>query len=312
MNPPERCEGEPFDTGCRLGISGVPINRAQFLRLNANCEHQPSGNTQSYGSGNPDYHLNPLPPSLKRAILVWQVLQVTDSQSTGFYFSLSQFHSTDMKFTLTTFSLVILSNIVLAQNLMEEPLRNSCQLSSARAFTLHYQSPVQLSVCFEGCMPETQRALLSPTYTLNYYRQIYPKHSLRLGIGITEYRFSESGLSSDGANGYYPYKDIQNYLYTAYLLGHRYMVTPRKVISPFLESTATYESAGGKGGIFYSLSGVSIQLATGVSWRLTPSVSIMLSGFYKSAIMNYYHGNPSRRYYPFSYGMEFSVLFFMF
>ena len=202
------------------------------------------------------------------------------------------------------------SSTAVAQNLMEEPLRNSCQLSTARAFTLHYQSPVQLSVCFEGCMVEKQQARIAPTYTLNYYRQIFPKHSLRLGIGLTEYRFRESGLSSDGAHTYYPYEDIYQEIYSAFVLGHRYMFAPLKVISPFLESTVIYESAGGDA--FYSLKGISLQLTTGLSWRLKSSFSIMLNGFYKSAITNYYHGHISRQYYPFSYGMELSALFFMF
>ncbi len=207
--------------------------------------------------------------------------------------------------------LFLISMPVLVMSQMEPLLRNAVQLTTARAFTLHYQQPVALSVCFEGCIPEKQVALMASTNTLSYYRQIRPRHTVRLGFGLVDYRFEETGLASDGSSSYHPYVDIQDYTFFALLMGHRFMVSPQKALSPFIESTLFYEW-GDQYDFNENLRGASLQLGLGIAWRMTQTFSLTLDGYYKSAIMNYKRRHSGDPYYPFSYGMQLALLFYLF
>ncbi len=202
-------------------------------------------------------------------------------------------------------ALTFLPSSIISQN--EKTTTNAIQLTIGLANTLHYQQPVKLSYCSAGCFLEKQEARPAVSIALSYYKSILPRHSLMAGFGIFQVRYWEKGMGYNSMINLVPYERTYELFYQSASVGYRFTPYPNQTFSPFIESNAFYEWSE-IGGPFFSLNGVSLQLCAGVSWNITSRISLILDGFYKSAIMDYYQdGYYHNTYYPFAYGLDGSA-----
>ncbi len=91
----------------------------------------------------------------------------------------------NLKTFIVIFILNTFSAIILAQD-EYPPKKYSIQLTNGIAKTFHYNDPVSISACTEGCPADEQKASIGTIIDLHVYRTFNSKNSFKLGIGFSE------------------------------------------------------------------------------------------------------------------------------
>ncbi|WOC40131.1 hypothetical protein [Polaribacter sp. HL-MS24] len=104
----------------------------------------------------------------------------------------------------------------------------SIQFNLGLSRTLHYNQPVNQNRCIEGCFPEEQKPKNTPNGSLNLYRELNQKNSLKIGLGASSYRYWEKGLTGDGGGTFSPYELTKRWSFYGVSIGYRYIFNPEK------------------------------------------------------------------------------------
>jgi len=204
-------------------------------------------------------------------------------------------------FTLAAI-LFVLPKITLAQN--KDERKYSIQFSYGVAKTLHYNQPVNLVLCFEGCIAEEQEERSAPNVDLSVYRNLNRKNSVKVGIGFSAYKFWESGGISPGSGGLSPYETTRELKYFTISTGYRHIFETSKLISPFFETDLLWEIHRDES-YFLKKSGIALKPQVGFIVRVSNSFNILVDGFYKSGIVPYNKESIlNENYIPYGYGLE--------
>lgn len=180
----------------------------------------------------------------------------------------------------------------------------SLQLDYGLSNTLHYQQPVNLILCFEGCFAEEQKAKLASNLHANIYRSFNQKNSLKFGLGFSKYRFFEKGLASPGDASLFPYESMRELHYWNASLGLRHIIAQKKSIYLFTEVDLIYERLQ-SGYYLIKKNGFAVKPQIGVMTKLSDKWNAVITGFYKTGIIRYNKNNYSpKAYLPFGYGLQ--------
>ncbi|WP_423999126.1 hypothetical protein [Maribacter sp. IgM3_T14_3] len=182
----------------------------------------------------------------------------------------------------------------------------SLQFNLGVSRTLHYNQPLSLIQCIEGCFPEEQKPRISPNVNFSIYRNIDDKNSLKLGFGSSSYRFWESGQSNvgDGVT-FVPFELVQRWSFYGLSLGYRYVLNSEKKVRLFVENEFIYEIPVQH----YELlkSGIAIKPKIGAMLSINDRWSILAEGFFKSALTIYSDKNFGEDYRPYAYGIQLGI-----
>ncbi len=151
--------------------------------------------------------------------------------------------------------------------------------------TLHYNQPVNLNFCDEGCFPNKQRAKLAHNIALSYYKSINAKHEIKIGIGASQYRYWEKGMASDGASNLYPYQNIHEFSYYNFTIGHRFKLKQYKKIKLYIENSVIYERLIYESSVLKQR-GMAIKMGIGFLTRISKKLDANFKAFYKSGLTN--------------------------
>lgn len=172
--------------------------------------------------------------------------------------------------------------------------------------TFHYNSPTPLRFCIEGCGPDKQEARGSDQFQLTYYQHLRPQQAISLGVGISSYRFFESGYASPGGGGTYPYNRLVQNRYVNISLGYRFVAFPGRMISPLVDSRFIYEHI--KESDYFLRSGaLAAAIDLGFKLNISSHFSMVARGGFKSAMMNYGKADKRIKYYPYAMGGEIGM-----
>lgn len=184
--------------------------------------------------------------------------------------------------------------------------RSKIQLNFGLANTFHYNAPVNLNFCIEGCFPTEQQARIGKNLEISYARSLNFKNDLLIGVGVTQYKYWEKGLASPGGPGLVPYEQVVDFGYYNIWLGHRFTPTKNK-IKPFLENNIVYEFLASPSETL-RFGGLALKSKLGAIANISERLDLNINGFFKSAIGKYNSGNFERgRYVPYSYGLEIGI-----
>lgn len=189
----------------------------------------------------------------------------------------------------------------------ENERRYSIQLNYGISRTLHYYTPVNFRVCFEGCYAEQQNARTVPNFDVSLYRKIGTNSSVKLGVGITSYKFFETGMESP-VFGFVPYQMTYTNKYVMVSGGYRKLFKSGGIFRPFIEGELIYENLRNEEYAFTKF-GLALKSKLGGVFTISKDIQIGIDGFYKSAITPYNEFKIDRNYFPFAYGAELSVIY---
>lgn len=195
------------------------------------------------------------------------------------------------------------SSNILAQdtNLSKYSLQLNLQLSR----TLHYNQPVNLNQCIEGCFAEEQKSRITPNINFSLYRDFNKKNSLKIGLGSSSYRYFEKGMTNTGGGDFLPYESTTKWSFYSLYAGFRHIFTPLKKVKLFLENDFIYEIPAVDYGL--TKNGFAIQPKIGAIINLSDNWSVIAEGFYKSGITNYKEKDFGKDYIPYAYGLQLGV-----
>ena len=210
--------------------------------------------------------------------------------------------------------LTLILNLITNQLIGQEK-RYSIQFDYGISRTLHFSQPVNFYYCFDGCFAEEQEPRLASNIGFSLYYAISQSNNLKIGIGSSEYKFSEKGSSSPGS-GFYAYEINREFRYTNIFIGFRHIFNNKdRKINPLIESDLIYERLRKEDMSYGQLKnfGIAVKLRGGMNFIVTHNLSFVLTGFFKSGIMNYnipdIEINPDFHtvYIPFGYGVELGL-----
>lgn len=185
--------------------------------------------------------------------------------------------------------------------------KGSFQLNLGLSKTLHYNQPVRILACIEGCYPSEQRARTARNLEMGYYRTLNYKNELKLSTGFTEYRFWEKGMASDGGGILNPYTWIVTSYYLDFSMGYRYTFPADKRVRPFLESQLTYELLTSSDRVLKPRS-FATSLKFGGILDASKGRSLIISAYFKSGVSRYNKEGYGEAYVPFAIGVEVGVI----
>jgi hypothetical protein len=212
-----------------------------------------------------------------------------------------------MKYPINILLLIVLVTtpaILLGQGKNES--KYSLQFNLGLSRTLHYNQPVSLIQCIEGCFPEEQKSRISPNVNLSIYRDFNHKNSLKISFGSSSYRFWERGQVNVGDGiTFLPFESVHRWSFYGLSLGYRYILNPKKKVRLFVENEFIYEIPTQDYALFKS--GLAIQPKIGAILSINDRWSILAEGLFKSALTIYSDKNFGEDYRPYAYGIQIGV-----
>lgn len=192
------------------------------------------------------------------------------------------------------------SSNILAQDINIS--KYSLQLNLGLSSTLHYNQPVNVNQCIEGCFPEEQNSRMTSNINFSLYRGFNKKNSLKIGLGSFSYRYFEKGMASTGGRDFLPYESTRRKSFYGLHIGLRHIFTPLKKFELFLENDFIYEISVVNYGLIKN--GFAIQPKIGAIINISDNWSVIVEGFYKSGITKYNKENFGKDYIPYAYGLQ--------
>jgi hypothetical protein len=183
----------------------------------------------------------------------------------------------------------------------------SLQLNFGFAITFHYDSPVNLNQCIEGCFPQEQESKLTTNAELSVYRNFDKHHGLNIGIGFFGFDYSESGTGGIGDGGFAPYTFENSWDFYGISLGYRYILNPDANFSVFAENDFIYDISAENYDVITN--GLSIQPKVGVLYDFNDKWQLLAQGFFRSALTSYSNTDIVDEYKPYAYGINIGVNF---
>lgn len=202
--------------------------------------------------------------------------------------------------------LILLSCICSTKLFAQDTLvqRYSLQLDYGLSRTLHYQEPINLTLCFEGCFAEEQKASFASNIHATIYRSFNQRNSLKFGLGMSKYRFLEKGLASPGDPSLLLYERIRALRYWNVSLGLRHIIAQKKQVYLFTEVDLIYEHLI-SGPYLVKRNGMAIKPQIGILTKLSDKWTVVISGFYKTGFIHYNKEDyRTKVYIPFAYGLQ--------
>jgi len=180
------------------------------------------------------------------------------------------------------------------------------QLNLGVSNTLHYNRPVNLNFrCFEGCFPEEQKSRITPNVDFNIYRNLNQNNSLKIGFGVSSYRYWERGQAGDGGGGFSPYEFINEWSFYGLSLGYRYIFHSEKKVNLFIENDFVYEIPINESRNITN--GFAIQPKIGAIIKMNANWSFIAHGFYKSSLTKYSDKGWGKEYRPYAIGIQLGL-----
>ena len=185
--------------------------------------------------------------------------------------------------------------------------KGAVQFDIGIAHTFHYQHPVMINFCEDGCYPVEQEPRIGKSIDVGYYHMLGQRNEVRLGIGFCEYRFAEKGMASPGDADLLPYQVIVDLNYMTLFAGHRLRLSrqDRKVI-PMIENDF-YVDLFPPGDHVLKSANFAVKTKLGVFISLEDNLNLVLNGFFKSAIARYNRHESTGDYFPYAYGIEIGL-----
>ncbi|PIB39157.1 hypothetical protein [Maribacter sp. 4G9] len=202
--------------------------------------------------------------------------------------------------------LILFTNAEIAIGQDSEQSKYSIQFNLGISRTLHYNQPVNLFQSLEGSFPEEQKPRNSPNVNLSIYRDFNSKNSLKIGFGSSSYRFWERAQSNVGDGiTFVTVESVRRWSFYGLSLGYRFILNPERKVRLFVENEFIYEIPTQN----YALlkSGLAIQPKIGGILNLNDNWSILVEGFFKSALTMYSDKNFGEDYKPYAYGVQLGV-----
>lgn len=200
--------------------------------------------------------------------------------------------------------LIMISGSLMAQNGDER--KYIIQFDYGISRTFHYIQPIQLRMCIDGCYAEDQKARMASNFDLSIYQNFDRKNSVKIGIGLSEYRFWENEMIGPGNGSFAPRDIIRELKYFAFSTGYKHIFGTTQLINPFFELDLLFEIPRAES-YLHNKSGVAIKPQIGAHVRISDKLNIVFSGFYKSGIVRYSEIIFDKVYLPFGYGIEVGV-----
>lgn len=187
-----------------------------------------------------------------------------------------------------------------------DDVKYSIQIDYGISNTLHYNQPVIVTFCEEGCYPEVQKPRIASNMDLSIYRAYNKNNSLKIGVGFSEYRFFEKGLASPGDASLLPYESIIELQYFSFNAGFRHIFNSNNNIFPFVATELIYEVLPGDKIIMKNY-GLASKSKIGAIIRISDKWSTAVECFYKTGIVNYREKKFDKNYIPFGYGIQVGI-----
>lgn len=187
--------------------------------------------------------------------------------------------------------------------------KNSFQMTAGFAISLHYDQPISMLPCLEGCYAEKQRPALAKSMAMSYYRHFNNRNAVKIGLGFSQYRYWEEGLASPGDNTLLPYERIFEHHYFNLMLGYRFSFWSRPGFEAYFEPEVVYER--GLNEELYLLNNAWAAKGNfGVIIPVNGRLRINTNLFYKTGLSRYntdYWNNSLVTYIPFAAGLDIGV-----
>ncbi len=186
--------------------------------------------------------------------------------------------------------------------------KNSIQFDYGISVTFHYNPPVNLNACDEGCFTEEQESRISSNASIGFYRKLNDRNALKLGVGLSEYRYWEKGSAGSGGGSLYPFEDIYELKYYNFSFGFKHLFYAEHIIMPFIETEFILELPDET----YNLTenyGIANKSQVGATIEISNRWSANLGAFFKTGIMNYKKSKRYKSYVPYGYGIQIGLNF---
>lgn len=175
------------------------------------------------------------------------------------------------------------------------------------ASTLHYDEPINLTQCIEGCSAQEQDAAITSSFNFSFYRNFDNHHGLKLGVGFFGFEYSESGIGGIGDGNVSSYELDNSWNFYGIAIGYRYILNPDANFTVFAENDFIYDIPAENYNIITS--GLSIQPKIGVLYDFNDQWQLLAQGFFRSALTSYSETDIVDDYKPYAYGVNFGVNF---
>lgn len=207
---------------------------------------------------------------------------------------------------INLFLLVFLTTILTSLNGQNNSAGNSIQIDFSMARTLHYNQPVDLILCIDGCFVEEQNPGYAPNIDISFYKNLNFKNSIKFGVGLSGYKFFEKGLASPGDNSLLPYQRHVEFRYFNFSAGHRYIFGSFKMMRPYFENSLHFEILTDESRLLKK-HGLAVKSQIGMLLSIFKKLDFAVSGFYKTGIIPYNNKVLNKYYIPLGYGLELGL-----
>lgn len=199
---------------------------------------------------------------------------------------------------------LFLSNSISAQN--DSFKYKGLKWTLGVAYSFHYNSPVDLIRCAEGCMALQQEGNLSPSIELSYYGLFNHISNLGLGIGFHHLRWSDQGLVDDGDGyTYSPYDMVASMNILNFNFGYFIPIKIKDKMNIYLRPEIGFDM-----NIEYKQlrrRGVSGKFIVGCFLSNMKKRNLAIEAFFKSGMMDYNIISQGKDYTPYAVGAQLTI-----
>ncbi len=168
--------------------------------------------------------------------------------------------------------------------------------------------------CFEGCWAEEQNGITGKSVNIGVAYQINPKNQLAILTGYSEFGYHERGFASPGS-GVFSYERDVIWKFWGIELEHRSTLYRIGRASLFLGNGLRFETPFAndkeinKDEVLKNI-GISYNGRLGVAYSLSPRLSILGNGIFKTSLLKYNRVAPVAEhndYQPYGIGGEIGI-----
>ncbi|MEP6645865.1 MAG: hypothetical protein ABJC12_02150 [Saprospiraceae bacterium] len=174
------------------------------------------------------------------------------------------------------------------------------------AKTFHYNAPVNLISCYEGCFATKQKALPAINGDISYFISLNEKNEINVGLGGAQYRYYEMGLAYSPDPNPSEYEETNTYTYIDFFVGHRLTLAAGKKIRPFLENNLIMEVLPGD---WYVIKPVNFawKIKSGLNIPISTKFTVNMCCYYKTAVLRFDFKDFDSHYFPYAFGIQMGV-----